>query len=129
MDEIGPDAPRLADNSILPRLADNFDLRVARQDLLQLDLQLQLGEPVSDATVNAKGERQMLARPRPVDDEVVWIDASADRPGMRTLARRRAGAKRGTSGYEPVVTPGTAAGIPLDWRLGQSDADRLLAHQ
>src|SRR6202011_694509 len=41
------------------------------QDLLPNDLELQLGEPDPDAAVDAEAERQMLARPRPVDQELV----------------------------------------------------------
>src|ERR1700733_13940374 len=43
----------------------------ALHDFLPDDLQLQLGQPDSDAAVNTEAERNMRARPRPVDDEFV----------------------------------------------------------
>ena len=52
-------------------LADHLDLVEALEDLFPDDLQLQLGEPHADAAVDAEAERQMRARPRAVDDEVV----------------------------------------------------------
>src|ERR1700722_6160488 len=53
------------------RLAHKLDRREALQDLFPPDGQLQFGQPVADTAVDAEPERQMLPRPRPVDDEVV----------------------------------------------------------
>ena len=53
------------------RLADHLDHREALQDLLPQDAQLQLGQAVADAAVDAEAEGQVLARPRAVDDEAV----------------------------------------------------------
>ena len=55
------------------RLAHHLDHREALQDLLPQDLQLQLGQAVADAAVDAEAEGQVLARPRAVDDEGVGL--------------------------------------------------------
>ena len=44
-------------------LAHDLDHREAPQDFLPQDPKLQLGQPVPDATMDAKPERQMLPRP------------------------------------------------------------------
>src|SRR3954452_12482954 len=53
------------------RLFDQLNMVEALHDFFPDDLQLQLGKPDSDATVNAEAERDVGARPRAVDDEVV----------------------------------------------------------
>src|SRR5437763_16790296 len=47
------------------RRPHHLDHRVPRHDLFPQDAQLQFGESVADAAVDAEAERQMLARPRP----------------------------------------------------------------
>src|SRR5262245_6957644 len=56
-----------------PGLANHLDIVEALEDLLPDDLELQLGEPHADAAVDSKAERQMRARPGPVDDEVIGM--------------------------------------------------------
>src|SRR5690348_7127366 len=55
------------------RLADDLDLREARQDFLPQDLQLQLRQPIADAAMDAEAKRQVLARPSAIDDEGVGV--------------------------------------------------------
>src|SRR5262249_35867560 len=55
------------------RLIDHLDLVETLEDLLPDDLQLQLGEPHADAAVDAEAERDVRARPRAVDDEIVRL--------------------------------------------------------
>src|SRR5438477_9785590 len=56
-------------------LADHLDLEieVALQNFFPHDLELQLGQPVADAAMNAKAERNVLARVLAIDDEVVGL--------------------------------------------------------
>ena len=67
------------------RLAHHLDAREALQDLLPQDPQLQLGQPVAHAAVDAEAERQVLARPGAVDDEA---SASLDRRARRGCPTR-----------------------------------------
>src|SRR6516165_3058056 len=53
------------------RLADHLNSAEALEDFLPDNFQLQLGEPHTDAAVDAESERQVGARPRAIDDEVV----------------------------------------------------------
>src|SRR5262249_4198322 len=53
------------------RLADPLDPVEAFQHLLPDDLELQPRKPHADAAMNAEAERQMIARTRAVDDELV----------------------------------------------------------
>src|SRR5690349_810894 len=55
------------------RLLDHVDPVEPLEDLFPDDLQLQLGKPHADAAVDAEAERDMGARPRAVDDEVVRL--------------------------------------------------------
>src|SRR5580658_11148976 len=55
------------------RLAHHLDHARSRQEFLPQNLQLQFGEPVADTTVNAVTERQMLARPLPIDDKAISL--------------------------------------------------------
>jgi hypothetical protein len=55
------------------RRRQHLDDPMTRQQLLPQDAQLQFGEPIADAAMDAEAEGQMLARPRPVDDEIVRI--------------------------------------------------------
>src|SRR5258705_10654438 len=50
---------------------DHLNIIEAFQDFLPDDLQLQLGQPDPDATMNAEAEGEVGARSRPVNDEVV----------------------------------------------------------
>ena len=52
------------------RLTRYFDLFKAFDDFFPDDLQLQLGQPVADAAMNAEAEGQMLARILAVDQEL-----------------------------------------------------------
>src|SRR5580692_5391696 len=53
------------------RLAHDLNRIKAPQELLPKDLQLQLGEAVADAAMDAKAKGQMLPRPLTIDDEAV----------------------------------------------------------
>src|SRR5947208_11327121 len=53
------------------RFANHLNIVEALQDFLPDDLQLQLGQPEPDATMNPEAERDVGARPGPVDDELV----------------------------------------------------------
>src|SRR5580700_8900030 len=55
------------------RFLHQLDEREALHDLLPEDRQLQLGEPVADAAMNAEAKRQMLSRAGTIDDEAVGI--------------------------------------------------------
>ena len=50
-----------------------LDLGEALQDLFPDDAQLQLGQAVADAAVDAEAEREVLARPLAVDDVGVRV--------------------------------------------------------
>src|SRR5581483_9307169 len=50
---------------------DHLDPVEALEHLLPDDPELQLGEPHADAAVDAEAEREVRARPRPIDDELV----------------------------------------------------------
>src|SRR5581483_8622164 len=52
-------------------LVDHLYSVEALEDLFPDDLQLQLGQPHADAAVDAEAERQMRARPRTIDDELI----------------------------------------------------------
>src|ERR1700694_1103296 len=52
-------------------LGDHLNIVEALEDFFPDDLQLQLGQPQADAAVNTEAERDMGARPRPVDDELI----------------------------------------------------------
>ncbi len=54
-----------------PRFAGKLDAREAFQDLLPEDLQLQLGQAIAHAAMDAEAEGDVLARPGTVDDELV----------------------------------------------------------
>src|SRR3954465_3905335 len=54
-----------------PRFPDYLDMVEALHDFFPDDLQLQFGKPDSDAAVNTEAERDVGARPRAVDDEVI----------------------------------------------------------
>src|SRR6185437_11865736 len=53
------------------RRPDHLDHGEAPQDFLPQQFQLQLGEAVANATMDAEAEGQMLARALAVDDELV----------------------------------------------------------
>src|SRR5581483_7855357 len=53
-----------------PRLAGNLDHRIALQDLLPDHPQLHLRQALAEAAVDPEAEGGVLARPRPVDDEL-----------------------------------------------------------
>src|SRR5580704_1044837 len=53
------------------RLVDHLDPVEALEDLLPDNLQLQLGKPHADAAVDTEAERQMDARPRTIDQELI----------------------------------------------------------
>ena len=53
------------------RLAGDIDPVKALEDLFPQHFQLKLGQTVADAAVNPEAKRQVLARTRPVDDELV----------------------------------------------------------
>src|SRR5579871_2560526 len=52
------------------RLTDHLDLVEALENLFPDDLELQLGKPHADAAMDTEAERQMVARPLAVDDEL-----------------------------------------------------------
>src|SRR5271167_4315860 len=54
----------------LPR-AHDLDHRVALEDLFPQDAQLQFGEPIADAAMDAEAEGEVLPRARAVDDEFI----------------------------------------------------------
>src|SRR3954462_7712942 len=53
------------------RLPDHLNMVEALHDFFPDDLQLQFGKPDSGAAVNTESERDVSARPRSVDDELV----------------------------------------------------------
>ena len=55
------------------RLVQHLDLQVAAQHLLPQDAQLQLGQAVAQAAMDAEAERHVLARPLAIDDELVRL--------------------------------------------------------
>src|SRR3954452_17893876 len=52
-------------------LLDHLNVLKAPEDFLPDDLQLQLGKPYPDATMNAEAKGDMRAWPSPVDDELI----------------------------------------------------------
>src|SRR5436189_998398 len=59
------------------RLADDLGLELALQHLAPQDLELQLGEAVADAAVDAGAEREVLAHLRALDAERVGLRVHA----------------------------------------------------
>ena len=53
------------------RLADDFDEAEPLHDFFPDDPQLHFGQPVAHAAMDAETERQVVARLRPIDDELV----------------------------------------------------------
>src|SRR5262245_7873167 len=55
------------------RRAHHLDREVTLEDLVPQDLQLDLGQPVTHAAMNARAERKVVPRPGPVDHEALRI--------------------------------------------------------
>src|SRR5437867_7022526 len=55
------------------RWSHDLDLEIACQDFFPKNTELQLGQPVADAAMDAGTERQVMARPRAADAEGLCI--------------------------------------------------------
>src|ERR1700679_443811 len=55
------------------RLIQHFDLQVATPHLVPQDFELHFRETITQASMDTKTERHVLARTGAIDDELVWI--------------------------------------------------------